>query len=251
MIKTLFRAFLIPVVAIIVVLLISYFYKNWENPLIAAGTVGAAVAAIWAVIYLEIIKPYFDRPRLIIKEPGFKPSFYRQAPEKNRDGQQVGIGYYINILLKNIGKRTAKNCQPILTAMWKLNQGTWQKEENWISVALRWGAGEDQYYEHGILKQREERNLIPNRPYYLSLGRISTHDCQIFELLQVIILNAQDHRFEPGEYCFEVAVNGEDIDPPVKYFKVRWDGKCTGNLNEVNERFFVSMDDNPPSNSAQ
>jgi hypothetical protein len=252
MIKKLFIAFLIPVLAIIVVLLISYSYENWENPLIAAGTVGAAVAAIWAIIYIEIFKPYFDHPILIIKEPGFKPPFYRRAPEKDRvTGQQVAIGYYINILLINTGKRTAKNCQPILTAMWKLNQGNWQKEENWISVALRWGAGEDEYYEYGILKQREERNLIPNRPYYLSLGRVSTKKPGIFELMQVIILNAQDYEFGPGEYCFEVTVNGEDIDPPVKYFKVRWDGECTGNLNEVKERFFVTVHDNPPSNSGQ
>lgn len=68
MIKKLFIAFLIPVLAIIVVLLISYSYENWENPLIAAGTVGAAVAAIWAIIYIELFKPYFDHPILIIKE---------------------------------------------------------------------------------------------------------------------------------------------------------------------------------------
>ena len=66
MIKKLFIAFLIPVVAITAVLLISYSSKKWENPLIAAGTVGAAISAIWAVIYLEIIRPYFDRPRLIM-----------------------------------------------------------------------------------------------------------------------------------------------------------------------------------------
>jgi len=246
MIKKLFICFSVPVVSILSVLLISSSCKKWENPLIAAGTVGAAIAAIWAIIYIEILRPNFDRPKLKIGEPGFKPSFYRQAPEKNRAGQQVGIGYYINILLKNTGKRTAKNCQPILTAMWKLDQGNWQKAENWISVGLRWGAGEDQYYEYGILKTREERNLIPHRPYYVSLGRISTQDPKTFELLQVIILNAQDNRFEPGEYCFEITVNGEDIDPPMKYFKVIWRGECTQNLEEVEQRFFVSMQDNPP-----
>lgn len=173
MIKKLFIAFLIPVVSITAVLLISYSYKKWENPLIAAGTVGAAISAIWAVIYLEIIKPYFDRPRLIIKEPGFKPPFYRPAPEKNRAGQQVGIGYYINILLKNTGKRTANNCQPLVIGMWELIKGDWQKEKNWISVPLQWAAGEGKGYDYPG-KLREERNIIPRRPYYFNLGKIST-----------------------------------------------------------------------------
>lgn len=124
MIKKLIIAFSVPIVSIIVVLLVSYSCKKWENPLIAAGTVGSAVSAIWAVIYLEIIKPYFNRPILEIKEPGFENLFYRQAPEVNEQtGQQVGMGYYINLLLINKGNRTAKNCQPLLTSMGKLVDG--------------------------------------------------------------------------------------------------------------------------------
>ena len=105
MIKKLIIAFSVPVLSIITVLLISSSCKKWENPLIAAGTVGAAIAAVWTIIYLEIIKLYFNRPKLEIKEPGFKPQFYRQAPEigqrlvKTKDNEisseyyQVGIGY--------------------------------------------------------------------------------------------------------------------------------------------------------------
>lgn len=169
MINKLFIVFSVPGVFIIVVLLVSASYKEWENPLIAAGTVGAAVSAIWAVIYLELIKPYFDRPRLIIKEPGFKPPFYRQAPEietflinNKLPVRYTEIGYYINILLKNIGKRPAKNCQALLTAMWKYNGEKWQKAENWISVPLRWAAGEEyEYVEGPIGKLREDKESDP------------------------------------------------------------------------------------------
>ena len=65
--------------------------------------------------------------------------------------------------------------------------------------------------------------------------------------MQVITLKAQNHKFEPGLYCFEVTVNGEDVDPPLNYFKVRWDGGCTEGLIEVKERFFVSMHDEAPN----
>lgn len=240
-----FLAFpLLPLIITIIIFVIAFFWKQWGNPLVAAGTVGAVVTAVGAIYYREI-KIIGDRPILEMGEPGFKPPFYRRAPEIIQT-EVVGIGYYINILLKNTGKRTAKNCQPILTMLWKFIQGNWQKEENWISVALLWGAGEHEIYEYGIRKPREERNLIPNRPYYLSLGRITTQDPKTFELMQVIILTAQNNKFEPGEYCFEVTVNGEDIDPPVKYFKVRWDGGCTEDLNEVEGRFFVSMHDDAP-----
>lgn len=167
---------LFPLAIALIIFLIAYFCKKWENPLIAAGTVGVVVTAVWTIYYREI-KAHEDRPILRMEEPRFDPPFYRRAPEiKNVKvddkiiQEQVGIGYYINILLKNTGKRTAKNCQPILTRMWKFIQGNWQKEENWISVALLWGAGEHEIYEYGIRKAREERNLIPNRPYYLSLG---------------------------------------------------------------------------------
>ena len=117
MIKKLLIAFSVPITSIILVLFVSYSFESWENPLIAAGTVGAAIAAVWAIIYLEIIKPYFNRPKLEIKEPGFKPKFYRYAPERDNAGNQVGIGYYINILLINNGEHMAMNCQPVLTCM--------------------------------------------------------------------------------------------------------------------------------------
>jgi len=154
----------VPFIFLISVFIISYFCKSWENPLIAAGTVGAAISAVWAIIYLEIIKPKYHRPKLEITEPGFEPKFYRKAPIKDKSG--VRIDYYINILLKNIGNRTANNCQPLLIGMWKIIQQKPAKEENWISVPLQWAGGEKR--EYGTNKIREERNIIPHRPLYIN-----------------------------------------------------------------------------------
>ena len=141
----------------------------------------------------------------------------------------------------------AINCQPVLTGMWKFNNETWIKELNWIAVPLQWAAGENVVYLGPLLKIREERNLVPYRPYYFNLGNITTQDPQIFKILQTIELHAQNYKFSPGEFCFEVRVTGEEVDLPPKYFYVKWRGGCTANLNEVEQRFEVSMKDNPPA----
>jgi hypothetical protein len=247
MIKKLFIVFSIPVVLMIIVFLVSSSCKNWENPLIATGTVGAAVAAIWTIIYIELFKPYFDRPKLEIKEPGFKPQFYRQAPEKDMEGNQTGTGFYINILLINNGTHMAKNCQPVLTGMWKHTNDKWEKEVDWVSVGLQWAAGEHVVFLGPLHKIREERNIVPNRPYYFNLGNITTRNPQVFKILQTIKLYAQDDEFGPGEYYFEVRVTGEEVNLPPKYFHVIWRGDCTANLTEVEQRLKVFMKDYPPA----
>jgi hypothetical protein len=99
----------------------------------------------------------------------------------------------------------------------------------------------------GILKKiREERNLIPQRPYYFNIGCISTTHSDEFRILQVVFLTAQNDRFGPGEYIFEITVTGEDFERIVKYIKVRWDGGCSENISDVEKRFFVSLHDYPP-----
>jgi hypothetical protein len=245
MIKELLIVISVPFVFMIGVLFISFSCKSWENPLIAAGTVGAAIAAVWAIIYLEIIKFKYYRPKLEITEPGFEPEFYRKAPIKDKAGNQNGTAYYINILLTNTGNRTAKNCQPLLIGMHKNIGDKWQEEENWISVPLQWAGGEKR--EYGTTKIREERNIIPHRPYYFNLGKISTQYPDQLVILYLPSLAGQEPKIGPGEYCFEVTVTGEEVGLDRKYFYVTWRGGCTDNLKYVKQRFEVSMKDNPPS----
>lgn len=174
MIKKIFLIlyFLFPILLFIGVFYISFSFKELANPLIAAGTVGAAVAAVWAIIYLEIMKPYFKCPKLEMKEPGHEPKFIKQAPKIDNEGKLISTDYYINIMLKNTGNRTANNCQPLLIGMSKIEQNKRIEEKNWLSVPLRWAGGEKK--EFGTNKIREERNIIPHRPYYFNLGKIST-----------------------------------------------------------------------------
>jgi hypothetical protein len=121
------------------------------------------------------------------------------------------------------------------------------KKLNWIAIPLRWAAGEDIVDLGPSQKIREERNLVPHRPYYFNLRNISTRYPQIFKILQIMPLNAQDDELRPGEYCFEVKVTGEQVDLPPKYFYVTWRGGCNENLEEVKQRFEVVMKDNPPA----
>jgi len=113
-------------------------------------------------------------------------------------------------------------------------------------VPLRWAAGEEREYDYPG-KLREERNIIPHRPYYFNLGKISTQHPHKFIILDLPRLTAQRSKFDAGEYCFKVTVTGEEVDLPPKYFYVIWRGGCTANLDEVEQRFEVSMKYNPPA----
>jgi hypothetical protein len=51
--------------------------------LVAAGTVGAVVTAVWAIFYRDLTE-FENRPILMMAEPGFNPPFYRKAPKKTK-----------------------------------------------------------------------------------------------------------------------------------------------------------------------
>lgn len=192
-------------------------------------------AIIWAVYHQEI-KQYFNRPVLEIREFNQERPYLRREPIINTDS----IGFFVNIPLKNVGRKTAKNCQPMVSAMAKFHNNTWHREQNWIPVTLLWAAGEDSEHTETGRKIREERNLVPFRPYFFNLGYVKTNDSDDFYLLQVVILTGQDYSFGPGKYCFEVSVTAEEIDKPtVKYFIVDWQGKCVDDLNVVKSHLKV------------
>ena len=236
--KKIFASPWFPLIILIITFFVAFLCKQYENTLVAAGTVGAVVTAVWAIFYRDLTE-FKNRPILIMAEPAFNPPFYRKAPKKNQ------TDYYINILLKNTGNRTANNCQPLLIGMWKFVQNDWKKEENWISVPLQWAGGEKR--EYGTNKIREERNIIPYRPYYFNLGKISTNHSDELVILYLPSLAGQRPQIDAGVYCFEVTVTGEEVDLPPKFFYVIWRGGCTANLKEVEQRFEVSMKDNPPA----
>ena len=90
------------------------------------------------------------------------------------------------------------------------------KKKKLASVPLQWAAGEKK--EYGSHRIREERNIIPHRPFYFNLGKISTQQPDKFIILYLPSLAGQRPQIDVGEYCFEVTVTGEEVDLPSKYF---------------------------------
>ena len=70
----------------------------------------------------------------------------RLAPEVvSKTGEQVGIGCYVNLPLTNVGKRLARLCQPMLTAVGSYGANGWERQPNWLSLNLSWALDELAY----------------------------------------------------------------------------------------------------------
>jgi hypothetical protein len=215
-------------------------HSNWIG-LAAIGMIGVV---LWAV-YHQGILGWLGRPKLQMMQFEMKPPFFQKAPEFHPNtSQRVGSRFCINVPLRNTGETIARSCQPVVTAMGKIDAGEWQKQENWIPVGLEWALEESSRPNPG--KPLEERDLVPQRPYHFNLGSISTTDPHAFRLLLTVAASAQEARFLRGQYCFEVTVFAEKAKPVTKYFHVKWVGGCTDDLEEVVKRIKVFADDSSP-----
>ena len=214
--------------------------NNWVG-LAAVGTIGAV---LWAV-YHQGIMIWLERPKLQIMPFELKPPLFQKAPEFHpTTSQRVGSGFYVSVLLKNMGETLARSCQPIVTAMAKFDGGKWQKQENWIPAGLEWAV--DELSRHAASKPTEERDLVPKRPYHFNLGCVSTTDPHAFRLLVTVSPSAQETRFRRGQYCFEISVFAEKAIPATKYFHVKWVGGCTDDYEEVKSKIKIFAEDNSP-----
>ncbi|MHB8068209.1 MAG: hypothetical protein ACYDIC_09960 [Desulfobaccales bacterium] len=178
-----------------------------------------------------------------IKGIKLKPPYFREAPEANTAGQIVSTGFYINIPLENIGKRSANSCQAMVTKVGRYGNGKWNIDDNWLSIPLRWVLDEQAFFAE---RPREERTLIPHRQYFFDFGRFTTQRPNEFELLPIITSTAQPGLFDPGKYCFEIIVTAEEIAPLIKYFYLEWMGPCISNFDEMMKRIKGHLGDLPP-----
>lgn len=192
------------------------------------------------------------RPKLRIGPFVQAPPLFRLAPESETlqvltaqpDGSSiiqevrrpVGLGFYVNIPLTNDGVTLAKRCQPMLTRVAAFQNGTWQREENWIPLGLRWALDELS------LRPTEERSLVSGRPYIFNLGKVSTTDPTKFVLLPLLRPSAQSCEFNSGWYCFEVTVYCENAPIVQSWYVVKWHGGISAQptLDEVQNRLEVS-----------
>jgi drug/metabolite transporter superfamily protein YnfA len=236
--------------SILTIFIISVNSGDYAKAFAAIGTVSAV---IWALYHQEI-KWWIERPKLEIE--GFKmdiPFFRRIPKELPADTvmieKTIDASYYINIPIINIGKRSAKNCTPILISYSRLHKGKWENEINWIPLPLKWAADEREltdrefttreislnqlnYKETSNKIPKVERDIIPHRPYFFNLG-VFNNKSDFFRLLTVMDLKAQDHEIKSGEYLFEIKIIAEEIEPITKYLYFSWNGVCTSNFEDM------------------
>ena len=199
--------------------------------LAALGTVGAV---IWAVFHQGLLE-WWKRPILEFLKFKQEPPCFRQAPEFDNKGKMAAFGYYVNIPLRNHGKTVLKHCEPVITKMGNKHRSTWQQDKNWLPKGLRWS-----------FEGEGEQNLVPERPYAFSLGKLSTQHPNLFSLSVTYPTTGQPSALIPGEYCFEIRVFGEKAEPITNYFHVEWQGGTSQDFNAVNTVFKIYPKDNPP-----
>lgn len=215
--------------AILITLILQ---SNW----VGLGAISTAGAVLWA-IYHQWFTTYLNRPRLEIMPYKQEPPFFRSAAEIFQGTDRVsGIGYYINIHVENTGRTIARNCQSLVTAIGRFEKNVWRKEKSWFAWNLRWSFQPD----------AEKVDVAPNRPYAISLGRISTREPDTFLLSVLSPTTGQKFFFQPGRYCFEVSIIADETDPVKKYFHVYWDGGCNEDFEEVKEKTRVFSENHPP-----
>lgn len=175
--------------SLLFIFIFSFISEHIAIALTAFGTVSAV---IWALYHQEL-KNILEKPMLKIENINLTPPYFRSI--KDNDNNEVS--YYINIPLLNIGKKTAINCTPILTSIFKFENNSWHKVDNWIPLPLLWAADEMAYTdivntgkEYVSKMQGVERNILPHRPYFFNLGKFYSLNPSKFDLLTAFKLIA-------------------------------------------------------------
>lgn len=227
---------------------------NLWSALTAIGTVGAVV---WA-IYHQTISERFRKPKLKIEPYEEDPPYLRPVPTGTHE--KPVKSYILTFKLLNAGESVAEKAQPLLTRVWSFESGEWEPQPGWVPVPLRWVFDEIAQQsthleiptEKGFAKFQstgkptEEKDLIQHRPYLFSLGELSTRHPETFLILGVIFSRSQRDSYGTGLHCFEITAFAHKVDPVSKYVKLKWDGGCTDDFEEVKKKVEIQLSDIPP-----
>lgn len=229
------------IAASIIVAGAKYIGQDIWIALTAIGTVGAVIVAVF---YPTIIQQW-QKPKLEIDYFEPEPPHLRQTPVYQGGQLLQGVGLYpLSIRLTNTGKIPAKNAQPQITGMGEKIGGKWQTQKNWIPAPVRWGLDEVALMSTG--RPTEEKDLIPERPYFFNFGVLRTDIPDEFLLNPIAMPGGQKTAYPIGEFCFELTVYAQGADPAKKYFHIEWKGGCTHNFKKVKTSIIIKTMDNPP-----
>jgi len=200
----------------------------------ALGTISMALA----VLYIEIIKPWLQKPEIKIEFKNEMP-FCRDCPTTKKDE----VGYFIRLRVKNTGRSVAKRLRgklvEIIDKSGKIDKEFDPLFLHWTSLPridaheidpkVRWldpidlNIGEWEYldifytFQKGVnysktssVKQKEDFVHI-NTKEQLRGSRLN------FEMSE-------------GLKTFKITIYGENIEPVTETYELKWDGK---NYNEI------------------
>lgn len=192
-----------------------------------AVTLLSGLAGGLVTVILQTAWNHRQRPKVRVVPYVHDLPSYRITTE----GQHAA--YYVNVGVRNIGHRTAKRCEPVLTAYGQFNENDQcERERNWIPIGLSWALGELEQQPSGL--PAVERSLIPepeNRRkvragprYFFNLVKIVSTQPDAFYLVVNLAPHAQPTRFRAGKYCFQVTLYCDDGEWDETWFLVDFGG---------------------------
>jgi hypothetical protein len=157
-------------------------------------------------------------------------------------GQPV---YYFRLLIKNIGKSKARNCEVILEKIWTYENETPKEFPNFSPVNLIWVAGlvgtKVQYIEInpnrsvfcdiGHIASRQYQRTVELTNFIYLPGARRNHLCFLLEFLQVF--NAQPNCLHPGKYILDIGIYSENAKYQKARFEISWSGEWKDSENEM------------------
>jgi hypothetical protein len=224
------------------ILVYAFFEKclNWT----AIAALASFFVLVWAVFQQAIIK-WLNRPVIFMPPYKHEPPLFRPAPEIDDVGNKVATGYYLTIELLNMGKTVAYHAQPHITGFWIFQGGRWHQDHSWIPVGLKWVF--DEILSKSAKEPTEEKDLVPTRPYFFNLLKLSTSHPDEFVLLLIFYPTAQPSMFPVGRYCFEITVTAENSKSSRQYYEVIFrQGGCNEDFDSVKQKVHIQSSDKPP-----
>ena len=167
---------------------------------------------------------------------GVTPPHIITISEINQSGRK-SCGYYVTLKLTNIGKSIAKGCEALITATGEYIEDGWITQDNWFPLTISWVFDEWALQAHG--KPREERDLVPKRPYLFHALGVSSNKPDLLCLYPTLIARNQCLEYPPRIFCFEITAFSEGAKTVRKYVHVEWEKEELDNHKEIPDRLKV------------
>lgn len=210
----------------ILVLVLGITLQGTTDALVAFGTISMALA----ILYIEIIKPWLQKPRIEIEFKN-KPPFCVSAQPITRNGRlSSNFSYHIRLKVTNKGKSVAKKLRGKLLEILTITDEKKEKPIDFFNpVFLHWSSEE---FARGDLRYLNPLDLCYKEYDYLDivftqeqkkdLVTICTNPfprgcIKWFGIKQTLPLIKRP--------VFQIVIVGENIEPATQTYKLIWDGE--------------------------